>query len=232
MAPDTGVIQEIETHIQLVKYHPDEASDARAQRRQLEEELATAPLFSSLIRSVLCKKSQGDAEEAEYYQQYGLLGLRVHGHPILRPENHLVYANIAAPWSAFICGSQGSGKSHTLSVFLENALILASPAGRLTSPLTGLALHYDKFTAFSSTQLCEAACLCSSGIPVRVLVSPTNYANMKEAYSNVPGLGDAAKKYLTVEPMYLPQESLNLSMMKTLMGIDTMREQPLYVEVS
>jgi hypothetical protein len=143
-----------------------------------------------------------------------------------------VYANIAAPWSAFVCGSQGSGKSHTLSVLLENALISPSPAGKLTSPLTGLALHYDKFTAFSSTQLCEAACLCSSGIPVRVLVSPTNYANMKEAYSNVPGLGDVAKKYLTVEPMYLPQESLNLSMMKTLMGIDNMKEQPLYVEVS
>lgn len=34
-----------------------------------------------------------------------------------------VYMNVATPLSAFICGSQGSGKSHTLSCFLENYLI-------------------------------------------------------------------------------------------------------------
>lgn len=47
-----------------------------------------------------------------------------------------MYVNIAAPWSAFICGSQGSGKIHTLSVFLETALISASLAGKLTLPLS------------------------------------------------------------------------------------------------
>jgi hypothetical protein len=66
MAPDTGIVQEIEMHIQLVKYHQDEASETRGQRRHLEEELATAPLFSSLIRFVLYDKSQGDAKKAEY----------------------------------------------------------------------------------------------------------------------------------------------------------------------
>lgn len=141
-----------------------------------------------------------------------------------------MYANVSAPWSAFICGSQGSGKSHTLSCLLENALIAPSPAGSLSSPLAGLVLHYDKFTAFSSTQLCEAAYLCSSGIPVRVFVSPTNFYAMKEAYEKLPGLGGAARKFLRVVPMYLSQKDLNISMMKTLMGVGG-KSQPLYIEV-
>lgn len=146
-------------------------------------------------------------------------------------RGNLVYANISAPWSTFICGSQGSGKSHTLSCLLENALVASSPAGQLSSPLAGLVLHYDKFTAYGSTQLCEAAYLCSSGIPVRVLVSPTNYIAMKKAYENLPGLRGASK-LLRVIPMYLSQRHLNINVIKTLMGIGSGLNQPLYVEVS
>ena len=36
---------------------------------------------------------------------------------------------------------------------------------------------------------------------------------------------------LKVEPLYLPQKALNISMMKTLMGINNMTEKPLYIEV-
>jgi hypothetical protein len=88
-------------------------------------------------------------------------------------------------------------------------------------------MHYDKFTAFSSTQLCEAAYLYSSGIPVRVLVSPTNYLAMKKAYTELSG----GSKLLTVEPLYLPQKDINISMMKMLMGINHKADQPLYIEV-
>jgi hypothetical protein len=87
-------------------------------------------------------------------------------------------------------------------------------------------MYYDKFTAFSSTQLCEAAYLYSSGIPVRVLVSPTNYLAMKTAYNMLAG----GSKMLTVEPLYLPQKDLTIVMMKTLMGISNKAEQPLYIE--
>jgi len=37
-------------------------------------------------------------------------------------EEKAIFLNTNAPWSAFICGSQGSGKSYTLSCMLENLL--------------------------------------------------------------------------------------------------------------
>lgn len=200
---------------------------------QLQEEVVTAPLFSLPVRAVLSMNHHNDPlTEADHnvYPQYGLLGHRVDTVSRRITESSLVYTNAAAPWSAFICGSQGSGKSHTLSCLLENSLVKASPAGRLTAPLAGVVFHYDKFTGFSNTQLCEAAYLCSSRIPVRVLVSPTNFMSMKNAYTNLEGLGNVSGK-LKVEPMYLPVKGLNISMMKTLMGIDNVSNQPLYIEV-
>lgn len=208
----------------LVKYDTDASKTSRSENTRLEEELITAPLFSLSACETL------DTEHTinrTLYPQYGLLGMRNRSSSNALTQEDLVYANVSAPWSAFICGSQGSGKSHTLSCLLENALIASSPAGRLSSPLAGLVLHYDNFTAFSSTQLCEAAYLCSSEIPVRVLVSPTNYLAMKKAYRTLAG----GSKMLKVQPLYLPQKDLNIAMMKTLMGISNRTEQPLYIEV-
>ncbi|KAJ5189359.1 hypothetical protein N7491_005693 [Penicillium cf. griseofulvum] len=219
--------EEIEEHLKLVK------ADTEAltyENTRLEEELMTAPLFSlsaceTLDTERLNNEKNPNGERT--YPQYGLLGLRNRSAGNAPAQDDLVYANVSAPWSAFICGSQGSGKSHTLSCLLENSLIESSPAGKLSSPLAGLVIHYDKFTAFSSTQLCEAAYLYSSGIPVRVLVSPTNYIAMKAAYKKLAG----GSKILKVQPLYLPQKDLNISMMKTLMGIGNRTEQPLYMEV-
>jgi len=66
------------------------------------------------------------------------------------PEDPRLFFNISAPSSAFICGSQGSGKSHTLSCLLENCLI-KSDASKLDNPLSS-----------------------NANIKVRVLCSPTN----------------------------------------------------------
>jgi hypothetical protein len=213
-------------HFSLVNRNADNADQNHA---FLEEELMAAPLFSLSVCESLNAQRQGQPGNG-IYPQYGLLGLRTDSPEATEEECNMVYTNTSAPWSTFICGSQGSGKSHTLSCLLENALIASSPAGVLSSPLAGLVMHYDKFTAFSSTQLCEAAYLCSSGIPVRILVSPTNIAAMKAAYLSLPGLKDRAN-LITVEPLYLPQRDLTISMMKTLMGIDNKPEQPLYLEV-
>ncbi|KAJ5835718.1 hypothetical protein N7447_001744 [Penicillium robsamsonii] len=214
-------------HMRLVKADTDAS---RYETTRLEEELITAPLFSLSA----CETLDNDRLNSEEtpngdrtYPQYGLLGLRNRATGNAPTQDDLVYANVSAPWSAFICGSQGSGKSHTMSCLLENSLIASSPAGKLSSPLAGLVIHYDKFTAFSSTQLCEAAYLHSSDIPVRVLVSPTNYLAMKKAYE---ALADGSKM-LKVQPLYLPQKDLNIGMMKTLMGIGNRTEQPLYIEV-
>lgn len=219
----------------LVKRDTDDSTDAsrasRSENPHLDEELITSPLFSLSACETL-DTSRLDSEQPlngeQVFPQYGLLGMRIRSSSNALTQEDLVYANVAAPWSAFVCGSQGSGKSHTLSCLLENALIASSPAGNLSSPLAGLVIHYDKFTAFSSTQLCEAAYLHSSGIPVRVLVSPTNYLAMKKAYERLAG----GSKMLKVQPLYLPQKDLNISMMKTLMGIGSRAEQPLYIEVS
>lgn len=225
-------IQEAARHLALVTATNHSPGSIRP---RLDEELSTAPLFSSLARQIIESKHQKDdasndqsTRRPAIYPNYGLLGLRMAPITNGTNSNNLVYTNISAPWSAFICGSQGSGKSHTLSCLLENALIAPSPVGSLSSPLAGMVLHYDKFTAFSSTQFCEAAYLCSSGIPVRVMVSPTNYYAMKAAYENLPGLRGGL---IQVVPMYLSQKHLNIGMMKTLMGVGNTENRPLYIEV-
>ena len=47
-----------------------------------------------------------------------------------------------------------------------------------------------------------------------MLVSPTNFMRMKNAYAKLEGLGNVSGR-LKVEPMYLPMKGLNISMMKT-----------------
>jgi hypothetical protein len=90
-----------------------------------------------------------------------------------------VFFNITVPSSTFICGSQGSGKSHTLSCLLENCLI-PSVASKLPKPLTGLVFHYDTFISDQSGSPCEAAYLASNqSIRVRVLCSPTNFRTIQ-----------------------------------------------------
>ncbi len=205
------------------------------------QEIRTAPLFTTRVRAAIKNREVGPerlGEPADIFPQYGLLGLRqgTFNHEGHRPatsdtEDNMVYANMNAPWSAFICGSQGGGKSHTLSCLLENCLLSPSPVGVLPKPLAGLVFHYDKFTSATTTQLCEAAYLCSSGVPVRVLVSPSNYHNMSRLYSNLPGLPPHGRRPKVV-PLYLQEQQLNVSNMLTLMAVsDGSKSAPLYLEV-
>ena len=153
---------------------------------------------------------------------------------IAEPEDKRLFVNMNAPWSAFICGSQGSGKSHTLSCMLEAALWqtgLGEFPGKVPNPLTAMVFHYDKFNSCSSSQICEAAYLSSSGIPVKVLVSPSNYKTMQRAYENMPGFPQNAKKPV-VRPLVLFEEHLNLERMMTLMAAEEKDgKMPLYMEV-
>ena len=205
------------------------------------EEIRTTPLFTSTVQSAINKGELGQEGQhgaAKTFPQYGMLGLREGtfcrgGYTPANPphEDNLVYANMNAPWSAFICGSQGGGKSHTLSCLLENSLLSPSPAGKLPNPLAALVFHYDRYTSINTTQLCEASYLCSSGVPVRVLVSPSNYHNMARLYSNLPGLESHARRPI-VMPLYLQERQLNITNMKTLMAVsDGSDFTPLYLEV-
>ncbi|KAL1954881.1 hypothetical protein VTO42DRAFT_470 [Malbranchea cinnamomea] len=210
------------------------------------EQLRTAPLFSSQLLATL-ESSGASAEHgvtaSELLPQYGLMGLclETYGddgaqdsdfdcHQSNNASDRLVYSNTNAPWSTFICGSQGSGKSHTLSCMLENSLLVPSSTGRITAPLTALVLHYDKFTGIESSQVCEAAYLCSSGIPVRVLVSPSNLTHMKKLYENLPGLPEGCKRPEVI-PLKFVEKHLNIGMMKSLMAVGSEGSTPLYMEV-
>lgn len=97
-----------------------------------------------------------------------------------------LFFNVTTPSSIFICGSQGSGKSHTLSCLLENCLA-DSDATILPRPLSALLFHYDTFISDDGGSPCEAAFLASlSGVQVRVVCAPTNIRTIQVSPSFVP----------------------------------------------
>lgn len=169
--------------------------------QQQPHEIATTPLF---IMPVLEYAEQGRSIFGEkVFPQYGLLGaiveseagaLKTSDHSLIdvlddvsisefeqdpqAKQDPRVFWNVAAPSSTFICGSQGSGKSHTLSCLLENCLVPCA-ANVLPNPLCGVVFHYDTFVSDSGGSPCEAVYLSSNrSIKVRVLCSPTNIQTM------------------------------------------------------
>jgi hypothetical protein len=155
------------------------------------------------------------------------------------PQDPRVFFNITVPSSTFICGSQGSGKSHTLSCLLENCLI-PSAANKLPKPLAGLVFHYNTFTSNDGGSPCEAAFLASHlDIKVQVLCSPTNLRTMKVSCSVLIPLRIGTNRYfkktyqklnMTVEPLQIKQSDLNTKRMLDMMAVNTHDGPvPLYV---
>ncbi|KAI1563203.1 hypothetical protein PtrEW13061_012065, partial [Pyrenophora tritici-repentis] len=126
-----------------------------------------------------------------------------------------VLLNTDSPWSAFLCGSQGSGKSHTLSCMLENCLLtdetILPRVGLNPHPLAGLVFHYDRC---QGSGVCEAAYLCTS-VPTTVLVSPSNYGRLKRAYE---AMAEKQGANITVKQLYVLPKYLDTERMKTLMA--------------
>lgn len=225
------------------------------------EEIRTTPLFSADVLAHVSGTRNGTLKTIpEVLPQYGFLAKVLNtfgGHDERSTDDSLasdsngwgnaakpnskssatnmddsrLFINMNAPWSAFICGSQGSGKSHTLSCMLESAL-KHSRLGKLPNPLAAIVFHYDKFTGFAKSQICEAALLCSAGIPVTVLVSPSNLYRMRNAYENIAELPPNAPKPV-VAPLLLEERHLNVERMMKLMAIDEKEGKiSLYMEVS
>jgi hypothetical protein len=143
------------------------------------EELAATPVFTQAVLEYGTNLKANGKEES--IAQYGLLaGILESSNALKNPsETHekdiRLFFNTTAPSSVFICGSQGSGKSHSLSCLLENFLT-QSKANVLPRPLTGIVFHYDPFGGSP----CEAAYLSSAkDISVRVLCAPTNIKDIK-----------------------------------------------------
>ena len=152
--------------------------DLLQRRPGLDElnEIKTTPLFTEAVRRYAVSLAGTGGEKP--FSQYGLLAGHVTGSTDDGADPRIFW-NIAAPSSFFICGSQGSGKSHTLSCLLENALAPCK-ANVLPRPLTGIVFHYDTFISDSGGSPCEVAWLSSNpDIKVRVLCPPTNVGTMR-----------------------------------------------------
>lgn len=201
------------------------------------EETKTAPLFSWLVKvSERNRSSNSHPASPLTFEQYAVLGQRLNEtanqqesrdseEAVDAKHAELILQNTNSPWSAFICGSQGSGKSYSLSCMLENCLLQSDKIGRLSKPLTGLVFHYDTHSMGSP---CEAAYLCSAGVPVRVFVSPSNYLSIKRAYSKF----ESAKGSVSVVPLVFQDRHLNIERMQKLMAFSDKEDGvPLYMEV-
>lgn len=168
------VDETLAAHLKLVNIKSDTGSASH--------EVTTAPLFIEAVRAA---NDANTTASSDAFTQWGFLGADVRGLDAMKTYSYAprrdprVFCNVAAPLSVFICGSQGSGKSHTLSVFLENYLV-ESVTNQLPRPLTGIVFYYDSLTSEFSGSPCEASYLSSNpNISVRVLCSRTNISNIK-----------------------------------------------------
>lgn len=139
-----------------------------------------------------------------------------------------VYFNTNAPCSTLVCGVQGSGKSHTVSILLENMLIPKYPSiGVLEKPLSGLVLHFGEGGPY--TQPCEAAWLGLSRIAsvkpprVRVFVSSSSLETMKAVYAPLGA-------NITVEPLLFSEAELDAQAFLSMMAIGASDHVPLYMQ--
>jgi len=136
--------------------------------------------------------------------------------------------NTNTPSSTIICGVQGSGKSHSVGVIIENSIITLPDLGRLPKPLSVTVFHLG--AAQGGLHLpCESAFVRTSAagqkkfkIAVSVLVSPSNLVNMRKCYE---------KTGAEVVPFFLSTKDLNCSRMLSLMHVDENGKVPLYMEV-
>ncbi|EAA62424.1 hypothetical protein AN5243.2 [Aspergillus nidulans FGSC A4] len=189
------------------------------------KDVSLAPVFTGPVLY-----TQPNLVPSQYGLLAGVLELRALGSPDLDSqaygEDPRLFFNVSSPSSIFICGSQGSGKSHTLSCLLEGCLI-PSAAGQLHNPLTAVVFHYDTFIGDQGGSPCEAAFLATSpNVQVRVLCAPTNFRNIQVGDTQpqpVPhSLTRPYRKHTAgsksrVHPLQINQQDLNTKRMLDLM---------------
>ncbi|KAJ3549529.1 hypothetical protein NMY22_g852 [Coprinellus aureogranulatus] len=203
----------------------DDESDEEKLRKMSNHDLKTAPIFMREALALLSSKSKISA-------QYGVLGKTIgiyDSDRVYTPSDPRLYINTNAPFSAIICGVQGSGKSHTLGAILESMLISRfSPIGQLNRPLCGLVLHYGE--AGHGALPNEAAWLCTSesslvkGPPVKVYVSHSSLNTMRKVYAP---LGSK----VVVEPLYFKRKELDSHAVLSMMAIGSSESAPLYMQI-
>ena len=200
-------------------------------------ELQSTPVFSLHAKYSWNAKGQSSEPEEDFedipfeqssstgpFAQSALLGHHSGEHEYIG-KNEPIMLNTGAPNSTFICGSQGSGKSYTLSCMLENCLLPDPDYGSVANPVAGLAFNYD---AEGGDSLAEVATLCSRGIDVKVLVSASNFAKLKKKYMALPN----AEQHLIVDTLAFRERDLDIDRMYKLMAFsETKNGTPLYEQV-
>ena len=234
---ETHCVKDLPTEIDYSKVHLLRA-DAFAMGVEdgadfTNAEIRHAPLVSAAII---------DSTSDHVLPHVGYLGECTSG---ITSDPATLFLNTNIPFSALVCGVQGSGKSHTVSCFLgksnarasmcrtksvalENALIPSPHLGRLKTPLSALVFHYGRFT--SAFKISESVFLASPhpDFPVQqhmvkkitVLVPPSNPA-LAKLYQEVPNV--------RVLPFRLKTRSLDINTMLTLMAVDGSSTPPLYL---
>ncbi|KDQ29197.1 hypothetical protein PLEOSDRAFT_1112157 [Pleurotus ostreatus PC15] len=164
--------------------------------------------------------------------QYGVLGKTLtvgspNGYESFQDSR--LYVNTNAPFSAVVCGVQGSGKSHTVSVMLENMFISGVGAiGKLHKPLSGLVLHYGE--GGTGGRPCEVAWLAVSKFrtvkpaPVKVYVSPSSLNTMRTVYAPLGG-------QVQVVPLCFTEAELDAEAFLSMMAVGSSGGAPLYIQI-
>ena len=159
--------------------------------------------------------------------QYGLLG-RFSDTQDVCSASH-VFLNTNTPFSAFVCGVQGSGKSHTTSCIIENATIPSPNLGQLEKPVSALVFNYGEWSnAGLGFNISEATFLGTANPryagqhvkQINVLHSPSNPA-IKKLYERLPNVNTV--------PFKLKAHSLDIAALRTLMAVDEKSTVPLYM---
>jgi hypothetical protein len=155
------------------------------------------------------------------------------------PATHL---RTDEPFTAVICGVQGSGKSHALSVLLESSLIDCRAIGSVSNPLATVAFNYSSSIGKASevahlSKLSDSAPTNCQPADVVVFVSwvlsrarrmlltsiivrPSSIKTMTRVYAHLP---------VKVLPFYLKPEQLNAERLLALMRVDDTPTVPLYM---
>ncbi|KAF2113849.1 hypothetical protein BDV96DRAFT_496095 [Lophiotrema nucula] len=195
--------------------------DRTQETRESEDEFDVrhAPLVSGDIV---------DQSSNDLLPQSGFLGTQGSGE--MEVSRSKIFVNSNAPFSTFICGVQGSGKSHTTACFLENAILSSPVLGRAGKPLSALVFSYGEYSSVGSGfSVSEVAFLGSPNsafpklTPVRkinVLVSATN-PGIRRLYERLPNV--------TVTAFKLKPWLLDIGTILTFMNVHTDKEGPLYM---
>lgn len=140
-----------------------------------------------------------------------------------------LFYNINVPLSAFICGVQGSGKSHTTACLLENALVPSKNLGRLEAPASALVFSYGSWSTGGAGFSVSEAVHLSRARPdypgqnvqrITVLVSAHNGA-IRSCYED-------PSRNIRVIPFRLNARALDITGLRALMGIGD-KSPPLYM---